>query len=188
MGSTVVSLHDLRTIDCVINADTFGCLQPAEILSAPALSRFTRLFSRMRFLKLKIEFFASQYVTTGLSCVSQSYKSTVASKDVILRAPSCYFHNLQRGDGHTCGRSFDLASVAGLGDFIETDNLSTTLSLTNATPFDAGIHYCLVHTDVSQRDAPYQAPVQRVQIKYTFVVEFMSQRQTMDASAAELNP
>ena len=41
MDSEVVALHDLETVDLTPTADLFGCLQIADVLSAPGLSRYT---------------------------------------------------------------------------------------------------------------------------------------------------
>ena len=101
-------------------------------------------------------------------------------------SPACRFHNLRNGAGNgiNCGRSMDLANVAGLGDFIATSSLSdnNVMSLTNATQFDSGIHVCALKNE--QQYA--QNPQQTVQVKLSFVVSFMGQTQSMAASTAEL--
>ena len=55
MGSEVVALHKLVTYDMVAGTDKFFCMQPADVLTAPALARYTRLYDRMKFLTLKLE-------------------------------------------------------------------------------------------------------------------------------------
>jgi hypothetical protein len=185
MGCEVVAIHKLVTIDLTSGSDSFGCLQPADILNAPGLSRYTRLYDRMRFIKLKLEMFATDRVLTVISSASQNSKTTVASKDVILRQPSLRFHNLKRGDGINCARTMDIANIAGLGDHLSTASIASTLSLTNSTPFDAGLHYCVLHGDFISTGGH---DPQKIEIKYTFVVEFMGQKQTMEAAGAELNP
>ena len=49
-----VALHDLKTYDISSNADMFDCLQIANVLNAPGLSRYTSRYDRVRFHKLKI--------------------------------------------------------------------------------------------------------------------------------------
>jgi hypothetical protein len=179
----IVALHDLDTVDLTHDADLFGCLQIANVLSAPGLSRFTARYDRVRFLKLKVEFFATDYVVTAISTVSQSEKTTLTNKDVILRQKNCRFHNLKRSDGINCSRTFDVSKIAILGDHLNCDTLSSTLSVANATTMDCGIHFCILHTDM-----PYPNPgtsggwhigQEKIQIKKTFVCEFMGLQQTM---------
>ena len=192
MGSETVALHKLVTLDLVANTDKFFCLQIADILNAPALSRYTRLYDRMRFISLKLEAFATDYVTTMITSVSQSEKVEVSDKDTILRQPSCRFHSLKRSDGVNCSRTLHIADVAGLGDHIPTSALSdpNTISLTNATTFDCGIHGGIIHTDAwpGLGAGGMGVPGQKVQLKYVFVVQFMGQKQTMAAGSAEAGP
>ena len=79
-----VALQDLVTLDLSATADLFGCLQIANVLQAPGLSRFTTSYDRVRFLKLRVEFFATGYAVTALSTVSQSEKGYVSEQ-------RCYF-------------------------------------------------------------------------------------------------
>jgi hypothetical protein len=184
MGSEVVALHKLVSFDMTAGTDKFFCMQPADILTAPALARYTRLYDRMKFISLKLEFFATDYVTTAITSVSQSEKTTVSDTATILRQPSCRFHGLKRSDGINCSRSFQLANVAGLGDHIATASLSdaNVVSTTNATQFDCGIHGAILHAD-----AGYIGD-QKINIKQVFLVQFMGQKQTMAAAALESGP
>ena len=59
----IVALHDLRTYDLSSNTDQFGVLKIADILNAPGLGRYTKRFDRIRFLKLKIDFFRNELHT-----------------------------------------------------------------------------------------------------------------------------
>ena len=87
-----VALHDLRTYDLSSNADLFDCLQIAHVLTAPGLGRYTSRYDRVRFHKLKVEWFATNYTVTAISTTSQSEKTTLTDKDVILRQKNCRFH------------------------------------------------------------------------------------------------
>jgi hypothetical protein len=88
---------------------------------------------------------------------------------------NCRFHNLKRCDGINCSRTLDISKIAVLGDHLSCDLLETTLSLSNSTTMDCGIHYCFLHTDVNTA----LHPVQKVQAKFTFVCQFMGLQQTM---------
>lgn len=174
----------LNTLDLTSAADAFFCMQPADILQCPGLARYRYMYDRMRFIKLKCEMFATDQVVTAISCVSQTYKTTLTDKNVIMRQPSCRFHNLKRTDGTNCQRTFDVSTAAGIGDHISTSSLSDTsiISASGATQFDCGIHGCILHADVG---AGYNQVMQKVQLKYVFVVEFLGQKQTMPLIAAE---
>ena len=50
----IVALHDLKTFDLASNADTFFCMQIADVLVAPGLSRYTSRYDRVKFHRLKI--------------------------------------------------------------------------------------------------------------------------------------
>lgn len=143
-------------------------MQPANILQCPGLARYRYMFDRMKFIKLKLEMFATDYVTTAITAVSQTYKTTLTDKNVILRQPSCRFHNLKRSDGTNCQRTFDLLGVAGIGDHIGTSSLNdaNVISVQNDTQFDCGIHGCILHHE-NQGVNPIP---QKVQLKLVFVV------------------
>lgn len=194
MGCEVVALHDLKTFDLDLTEDTFFCLQPADVLTAPAYARYTRLYDRMRFIKLKVEFYATDYTILAVSCTSQSFKTQMTDKDVIMRQPSCRFHNLKGNDGNNAGRTFEIANIAGLGDHVSTSTASNGLSVTNTGTFDAGIHFCILHSDVNANLAAPAAigrtggVTQKLHAKFTFVMEFMSQTQKMEAAPAESGP
>jgi hypothetical protein len=184
MGCEVVALHDLKTFDCANNVDTFFCLQPADVLTAPAYARYTRLYDRMRFIKLKVEFFATDKTILAVSCTSQSFKTQMTDKDTIMRQPSCRFHNLKGNDGTNAGRTFEIANIAGLGDHMSTSTAANGLSVTNTGNMDAGIHFCILHAD-GFAGHPYQ---QKLHARFTFVMEFMSQTQKMEAAPVESGP
>ena len=116
-----VALHDLKTFDLSSVADTFDCFQIADVLNMPGLGRYTARYDRVRFHKLKVEWFATSYTVTAINTTSQSEKTTLTNKNVILRQKNCRFHNLQRSDGVNCGRSFDISKIAILGDHLNCD-------------------------------------------------------------------
>jgi len=183
-ASCTVALHSLNTINLTPQSDSYFCLQPADILQAPGLARYRYMYDRMRFIKLKIEAFATDECTTMITAVSQTYKSTLTDKNVILRQPSCRFHNLKRSDGQNCQRTFDVSTAAGIGDHISTSSLSdaSVISATGTTQFDCGIHGCILKTDWGNWQLPSQGndiPQVKVQLKYVFVVEFLGQKQQM---------
>jgi len=193
-ASCTVALHMLNTLDLTPTSDAFFCVQPADVLQCPGLARYRYMYDRMRFLKIKVEAFATDYVTTMITAVSQTYKTTLTDKNVILRQPSCRFHNLKRTDGQNCQRTFDVSTAAGIGDHISTNSLSDTavISSTGTTQFDCGIHGCILHTDLHKGNYNVDnAWQQKVQLKYVFVVEFLGQKQQMtlqdSVSLAQVN-
>jgi hypothetical protein len=185
MGCEVVNLHDLKTFDLSAASDTFFILQPADVLTTPAYARYTRMYDRMRFIKLKVEFFATDQTILAISCTSQSFKTQMTDKDVIMRQPSCRFHNLKGNPGANSGRTFEIANIAGLGDHMSTQTASNGLHLTNPGVMDGGIHFCILHSDVQSNTNGFY---QKVQAKFTFTMEFMSQTQKMEAHPAESGP
>lgn len=188
-ASCTVALHQLQTLDLSATADMFFCVQPADILQCPGLARYRYMYDRMRFLKIKVEAFSTDYVTTMITAVSQTYKTTLTDKNVILRQPSCRFHNLKRSDGQNCQRTFDVSTAAGIGDHISTSSLSdaSILSAAGTTQFDCGIHGCVLHTDVGSGYSNSQM-TQKVQLKYVFVVEFLGQKQQMQLETIATHP
>lgn len=151
----------------------------SDVLTFPGLSRYTARYDRVRFHKLKVEFFATSYTVTAISTTSQSEKTTLTNKDIILRQKNCRFHNLQRADGVNCGRTFNISNVAILGDHLNCDTLNGTLKVAEATTMDCGIHFCFLHADTYTAASGYQPGTQKVQAKYTIVCEFMGLQQTM---------
>lgn len=154
-------------------------------MTTPAYARYTRLYDRMRFIKLKVEFFATDQTILAVSCTSQSFKTQLSDKDVILRQPSCRFHNLKGGSDFNAQRSFEIANIAGLGDHMSTVTANNGLHLTNTGVMDGGIHFCILPYNANIGGHPYN---QEVKAKFTFIMEFMSQTQTMAAAPAEPNP
>ena len=178
----IVALHDLRTYDLASNADQFGVLKIADILNAPGLGRYTKRFDRIRFLKLKIDFFATNYTVTAISTVSQNEATELTDKDQIIRQANCRFHNLQRSDGINCSRTFDVSKVAVLGDHVKCADINTVLA---GNTLDCGIHFCFLHADTYTTAGGYQPGTQKVQCKLTFVVEFLGYQQAFDEMTAE---
>jgi hypothetical protein len=190
-ATCVVALHDLRTADLNPQQDLFFCVQPADILQCPGLARYRYMYDRMRFLKIKVEAFSTDFCTTMITAVSQTYKTTLTDKNVILRQPSCRFHNLKRSDGQNCQRTFDVSTAAGIGDHISTSSLSdaSVISAAGTTQFDCGIHGCILHTDVTMSGNPnVPGNQQKVQLKYVFVVEFLGQKQQMQLETIASHP
>lgn len=178
----IVALHDLHTYEIASTTDTFDCLDLAKVLNAPGLSRYTSRYDRVRFLKIKVQFYPTEDTVVALSTTSQSEKVVLTDKQVILRQKNCRFHQLKRSDGLSCGRTFDISKIAVLGDHVNCDTLSTTLSATNATTMDCGIHYAFLHSDWNYKDTAVGAPAavpQKVHCKFTWVCEFYGLQQVM---------
>ena len=55
MDSEIVALHNLKTYDLSYTADTFDCLQIANVLGCVGLSRYQSRYDRVRFFKLEVE-------------------------------------------------------------------------------------------------------------------------------------
>lgn len=168
-----VVLKDLKSHTLTSGADLFSVIQPADLMSCPAWTRYANYFQRFRILKIHVTWNAHPMVHQILSFESQDSKTVPTSLDFILKQPSCRIHDHKDGLSWLPGRTMYLSRVPRFQEFYPTDTVASNFSVSESKETDAGLIYGVKHQDAT-------STAYKIECTLKFTVQFQGVQETME--------